>query len=186
MSDSQENLRKLFLIGYDDLKAQLTHRLGSVELASDALHDTWLRLERAVPIGPVLRPKPYLLRIAYNLALKRLNRERTTVSLDEARTALDLFDEAPDAARIVEGRSDLDRLKQAVQELTPRRRDILFASRLEGVPLHRLAVRHGISQRMVERELLAAVTHCARHLDRSVIRRFGPDPVSAGNKKTTP
>ena len=72
----RELLRRVFLLGYDDLKLRLTRRLGSAELASDALQDTWIRLERASSIGPVLSPRPYILRVAYNIALKRLRRER--------------------------------------------------------------------------------------------------------------
>ena len=98
MTDSSpDSLRQVFLLGYDDLKARLTQRLGSAELASDALQDAWLRLEKVTLIGPVQRPWPYVLRIAYNIALKRLRREREIVTLDDARAALSLVDDAPDS-----------------------------------------------------------------------------------------
>ena len=46
MSDSsRSSLRELLAQRYDDLKRRLTWRLGSAELASDALHDTWVHLE---------------------------------------------------------------------------------------------------------------------------------------------
>lgn len=173
---SRDVLRRMFLVGYEDLKIRLTKRLGSAELAGDALHDAWLRLEATAPIGPVHRPRPYILRIAYNIALKRLIGQRATVTLDAAREALDLRDDSPDPAATLEARSDLASLARAVEELTPRRRQILFASRLEGTSLHALAERYGISQRMVERELRHAVLHCAQRLDRKIVRRFGPRP----------
>lgn len=167
-------LRQLLLGGYGELKTRLAQRLGSAELAADVLQDTWLRLERAAPAGPVRQPKSYLLRIAYNIALKRRQAEHETVTLDDARTALDLSDDAPDPASVVEWRSEIAMLQQAVAELTPRQQDILVASRLNNVPLAELAARHGISQRWVERELRHAVLHCARRLDRKVVQRFGP------------
>ena len=185
MTDSSpDSLRQVFLLGYDDLKARLTQRLGSAELASDALQDAWLRLEKVTLIGPVQRPWPYVLRIAYNIALKRLRREREIVTLDDARAALSLVDEAPDADRVVRARLELVQLRRAVEELSPRQREILFASRLDGVPLQELADRHGISQRMVERDLKHAVLHCAARLDRKIIQRFGPRLREASTKET--
>ena len=45
MPTSLSVLRDFMLQRYDDLKARLTRRLGCPDLASDALQDTWLRLE---------------------------------------------------------------------------------------------------------------------------------------------
>jgi RNA polymerase sigma factor (sigma-70 family) len=176
-------LRQLLVGGYGELKARLTQRLGSAELAGDVLQDTWLRLERAAPVGPVRLPQSYLLRIAYNIALKRRQAERKTVTLDDARSVLDLADDMPDPASVAEGRSEVALLRQAVAELTPRQREILFASRLDNVPLAELAARYGISQRWVERELRFAVLHCAGRLDRKVVRRFGPRPREGSTNK---
>jgi RNA polymerase sigma-70 factor, ECF subfamily len=180
----REKLRRHYLLGYDELKTWLTRRLGSAELAGDALQDAWLRLETAAPAAPIDRPHSYLLRIAYNLALRRRERAARTVTLDDARAALDLIDDAPDPARIWEARAELDLLKQAMRELTPRRRDILLASRLEQIPLHRIAARHGISQRMVERELKRALTHCAERLGKKLVQRFGPRQGRVSDSET--
>jgi RNA polymerase sigma-70 factor (ECF subfamily) len=177
MTDTiREFLRRHYLLGYEELKTRLTQRLGSAELASDALQDTWLRLDKAAPAEPIDRPYSYILRIAYNLGLRSRERIRGTVTLDDARAALSLVDEAPDPARVWEARAEFEMLKQVMKELTPRRRDILLASRLEGVPLHEIAVRHGVSQRMAERELKSALTYCAERLGKKIIQRFGPRP----------
>lgn len=176
-------LRQLLLGGYGELKTRLTRRLGSAELAADVLQDTWLRLECATPSEPIRRPKSYLFRIAYNIALKRRGAERETVTLDDAEAALGLVDEAPGPASIVENRSELALLREALAELTRRQREILFAARLDNVPLSELARRHGLSQRWVERELRHAVLHCARRLDRKVVQRFGPKPREGSIEK---
>jgi RNA polymerase sigma-70 factor, ECF subfamily len=177
-------LRRHYLLGYDELKARLTQRLGSAELAGDALQDAWLRLDKAAPSAPVDRPHSYILRIAYNLGLRSRERGARTVTLDDARAALDLIDDAPGPARISEARAELDQLKQAMRELSPRQRDILLASRLRQVPLRALALRHGISQRMVERELKTALTHCAERLGKKLIQRFGPRQGHVSNDET--
>jgi len=181
MTDSSRDLlRRIFLLGYDDLKVRLTRRLGSVELAGDALHDAWLRLEHTTPIGPVLRPRPYILRIAYNIGLKRLRGERDLVTLDEVREELNLVDEAPTPAQTIETRAELNLLLQAAEELTPRRRDILFAARLDGDSVAAIARRFGISERAVARELKSAVLYCAERVGRKFVQRRGrrPDDVA--------
>lgn len=173
---NREILRRFFLQAYHDLRAQLARRLGSVELASDALHETWLRLERAEPADAVLSPRRYLLQMASNAAFKRLGVENRLVTLDDAKAAIGLADETPDPERAVIARSELDALARALSELTPRRRSILLASRLEGIPLRIIAERLGISQRLVEIELKHALAHCALRLNRNLIQRFGPKP----------
>jgi RNA polymerase sigma-70 factor (ECF subfamily) len=177
MSDSsRELLRRIFLLGYDDLKVRLTRRLGSVELAGDALHDAWLRLEHATPIGPVVRPRPYILRIAYNIALKRLRGQGDMVTLEDVREELNLVDDAPTPVRIMEARAELNLLLQAAEELTPRRRDILFAARLDGEPVRAIALRFGISERVVARELRSAILYCAERVDRKFVQGRGRKP----------
>lgn len=170
---SRDALRSAFLRGYDDLKVRLARRLGSAELAGDAMQETWLRLERAV-IGPVTRPKPYIFRIAYNIALGRLRGDRDMVTLEEVREELHLVDDAPSPSEVVEARKDFDLLLRAAEELSPRQRDILFAARLDGVPLQDIARRLGIPERTVARELRRALLHCAARVDRRSHQRRGP------------
>jgi RNA polymerase sigma-70 factor (ECF subfamily) len=173
---TRETLRHVLLLGYDDLRARLTRRFGSVELASDALHETWLRLETAAPAATVLSPKHYVLQMAVNAALKSLKTENRFVGLTDAKMAIGLVDDAPDQERHSIARSDLEALAGAISELTPRRREILLLSRLKGMPLWAIAERLGISQRLVEIELKHALAFCALRLDRTVVKRFGPRP----------
>ena len=44
-------LRDLIVQRYDDLKRRLTHRLGSADLAGEALHDTGCVLNSRSPTG---------------------------------------------------------------------------------------------------------------------------------------
>jgi RNA polymerase sigma-70 factor, ECF subfamily len=180
-----ESLRRRLVLDYEALKRQLARYLGSAELASEALQDTWLRLERARPRQPVQRPFLYLLRIAYNIALKRRQSERGTATLEEARAALNLVDDAPDPERVAEARSELAALEKALAVLSPRRREILIASRADSIPLREIAARLGVSQRLVEMELKLALIHCGRHLDRKIIQRFGPQPVEGSDSRET-
>ena len=123
--------------------------------------------------------------MAYNIALKRRQGERGTATLEEARAALKLVDEAPDPERVAEGRSEVAALERALAELPPRRREILIASRADGTPLREIAISLGVSQRLVEMELKLALIHCGRHLDRKIVQRFGPRPVKGSDNQKT-
>nr|WP_283472113.1 sigma-70 region 4 domain-containing protein [Methylosinus trichosporium] len=61
----------------------------------------------------------------------------------------------------------MELLRQALEELTPRRRLILLASRVEGTPLRQIADDLGLSRRMVDMELRRALRHCAMRLRRA-------------------
>jgi RNA polymerase sigma factor (sigma-70 family) len=169
----RDALRRFFLTGYDELRARLTRRLGSAELANDALHETWLKIDSAAP-ETLLSPKHYLLQMASNVALKRLSAENRFVTLSDAKIAIGLVADDPDPERAALARSEVAALASALAELTPRRRDILLASRLNAVPLWAIAEKLGISQRLVEIELKHALAHCALRLQRKVVQRFGP------------
>jgi RNA polymerase sigma factor (sigma-70 family) len=179
---NRDALQRFLVLGYDELRSRLTRRLGSVELASDVLHETWIRIESATPAGVVRSPRNYLLQIAANVALRRLKAENGSVAVTDASMAVGIVDDAPDPESAAMARSEVAALAKALSELTPRRRDILLLSRLEGVQLWAIAERLGVSQRLVEIELKHALAHCALRVERDVIKRFGP--MSPGGHQT--
>jgi RNA polymerase sigma factor (sigma-70 family) len=126
-------LRQLLLQGYDELKQRLTQRLGSPELAGEAIQDTWLRLQHTEAIGTVRSPANYLFRVALNLARDRLSADRRLLTAVEIETLLDIAAETPDPARTAEMRSELRAVEQLIAELPPRQREILVAARLDGM-----------------------------------------------------
>ncbi|NVO17999.1 MAG: RNA polymerase sigma factor [Rhodoplanes sp.] len=169
-------LRDLLISDYNDLGRQLAHRLGSIELAREALQDTFLRLERIADVGQMRSPKAYLLRIALNIAIDRRRAESRHLTAAEVDSLLSLPDESPDPCRTLEARSDLELLTRAIDELPQRCREIFLAARVGDVPHRDLAERFGVSVRTIEIELKTAVEHCAARLGRKWKRRFGPRP----------
>jgi RNA polymerase sigma-70 factor (ECF subfamily) len=167
-------LRQLLVGEYDKLKTQLARRLGSHDLAGEVLQETYLHLQRPLRIGAIGNPKHYLLTIATNIARMSFRRERRLTSLSELDEALGFVDETPDPLRSLEAREQFEALNAAFAELTPRRRHILFASRLEGRKLRDIAAELGLTQRSVEKELKVALMLCGLKLRREVVQRFGP------------
>ncbi|WP_198086654.1 RNA polymerase sigma factor [Variovorax sp. E3] len=151
-------LRSFLVQRYDQLKQRLALRLGNEELAEDALHDTWLKLQRSQPIaGPIATPQAYLLRMAVNLAIDvRRAQSQVLVSEDIEVLMNELPDPAPGPAEVAEARSQLEALDGLLLRLPPRRREILLLVRLEGWSQRDVAKRLGIPVRTVEYELKAA------------------------------
>jgi RNA polymerase sigma-70 factor, ECF subfamily len=173
---SRITLRRLLLVGYDDLKNRLTRRLGSAELAGEALQDTFVRLECAGEIGPVNSPQAYLFRTALNLAADRRRAENRRLTVSEVEDLLEIADETPGPAHVAEARSDIEMLERALGELPQRCREIFLAVWVYGVPRQRLAERFGVSERTIKVELRRAREHCALRLDRDVTKRFPSSP----------
>ncbi|MTD92736.1 sigma-70 family RNA polymerase sigma factor [Hyphomicrobium sp. xq] len=171
-------LRALLEAGYADLKRRLARRLGSVDAASEVLHDTYLRLERFDGAIPIANPHAYLLRMVLNVAADRQRADKRLLSAVEVDELWRLSEDVLDAEAITAARSELDEFAIALQELPPRCQAILLAARVEELPHDVIAERFGISNRMVQFELRRALEHCAARLGRKVVRRFGPPPKS--------
>jgi RNA polymerase sigma-70 factor, ECF subfamily len=152
-------IRRLFVEGYDDLKARLTQRLGSADRAGDALHDAWLRLARVEAIGAIQSPRSYLFRIALNAADDQRRLERRFLSAVEIESLLEVPGDAPTPEATVLARSDLDVFRTILAELPVRRRAIFLAARIGNVPRQVIADRLGVSRRLVAKELLLAHKH---------------------------
>ncbi|MBR1218970.1 sigma-70 family RNA polymerase sigma factor [Bradyrhizobium sp. U87765 SZCCT0131] len=165
-------LRDLISERYDELKARLTRRLGSEELARESLNETWLRLNRPNDAGTVDSPTGYVMRMAVNVATDHRRAESRRARRADVTAALEIADPAPDPAREVEARQQLDALRRALAALPPRTRDILIAARLEGRPQQEIADRYGISPRMVRIELRRALDYCEAELEENATEGF--------------
>jgi RNA polymerase sigma factor (sigma-70 family) len=163
---SLATLRHVLIVRYDDLRRRLTRRLGSAELAGEALQDTFLRLEGASGIASVRSPASYLFRMAFNIAVDHRRARARRLARTEVDTLLDIADEAPDAARTVAARLEVEALMRIMAGMPLRRRSILIAARLDGVPQREIAERFGISLTLVEKELKLAQEYCAARLGR--------------------
>lgn len=153
-------IRRLFVDGYDDLKRRLSKRLGSDDLAGDAMQDAWLRLQSAESTGMVQSPRNYLFRIALNAANDQLRLQKRHASAVEIEGLLELPDEAPTPEETALARSDLEAFKAIMAELPARRRAIFLAARMANIPRQEIADRLGVSRRLVAKELLLAHEYC--------------------------
>jgi RNA polymerase sigma factor (sigma-70 family) len=175
---NRSTLRRLLVDRYDDLRRRLARRLGSTELATEVLHETYLRLDQgSAELGVVRSPKAYVFRAALNVAADhRRSAEGRRLNDLEIEALREIAAAAIDPHKAMEARLEVTTLERALDELTPRRRAILIAARLEEVPHAEIATRFGISTRMVEKELKTALLHCSLRLEKKLTSRFGSQP----------
>ncbi len=185
-------LQQRLLMRYEFFKKRLTKYLGSADLAGEALQDTWLRLERGGELSTLRSPDNYLYSMAVNIARNHIQAESRRLSASEIETLLDVEEDAPDAARVVEARSELQALVTIIEELPERQQAILLAARVDGLSRREIAQRFGVSVRFVQRELQEAQVYCVErsrklthNLFTSVPRELSTDrkpPRIPGNK----
>jgi DNA-directed RNA polymerase specialized sigma24 family protein len=118
-------LQRLLVARYGDLKTRLTRRLGSEDLASEALQDTWLRLQGDQTATVVQSPEAYLFRTAVNAANDRRRAEARRLTRAEVASLLIVPDDAPGPDRALTARRELRDFSAILAELPPRQRAIL-------------------------------------------------------------
>jgi RNA polymerase sigma factor (sigma-70 family) len=175
-------LLQVLLDDYAILKGQLARRLGSLDVADEVLQEAYLRLRRVDTVGSIEHPRTYLFRIALNIAADRQRSESRRLARSEIELLMQLDHDELDPQRIAEGRSSVRALVQALDELPPRRQAIFVAARIERLPYATIAVRFGISTRLVEREIKQALDHCRDRLEINMSRRFGSGHSETSNE----
>lgn len=161
---SRTQLKQILATRYAYLVRRLERITGSKEGATDALHETWLRLDKANVSTQVANADAYILGMASNVAIDQHRHERRHAHDDDVDVLLAVPDELADPERILTARRKIDSLKDVLRGLTPRRRAILLAARVDGQLNREIAERFGISLRLVESELSAAMKYCLQRM----------------------
>lgn len=174
--NGRASLRQLLVAGYDDLKRRLTCRFGSADMASEVLHETYLRLDGTGEMGIVQQPQSYLYRMALNVAADQKRAEIRWANRVEIEALLHADDDQIDPERIVAARSEVAALERALADLPPLRRAIFLAALVEEMPYRAIAARFGTSLRTVEREMSRAFDQCGQRLGKKLAKRAGRTP----------
>lgn len=163
-------LRQLYDDHRSDLRRFLIARTGSVADADDVLQEVWLRLN-AVSSGPIANGRAYLFRMAQNLVLDRLKKQRRRGARDgrwlasehgSLTAALEPVDPAPDAERLLIERDAAERLAKAIEALPAGAARAFRLHKLDGLSHVEVATRLGISRSGVEKHMAVAMTHLRR------------------------
>ncbi|BBK34885.1 RNA polymerase sigma-70 factor (ECF subfamily) [Stella humosa] len=168
---ARHSLARLVEAHYEELRAFVRRRVGSASAAQDVVQETWLRVaaepaERAPePPRPLAQARAYIYRVAGNLAIDRLRRDRLELRHGAGLPLpLEQPGTEPGPDRVVAAREEMAILRQAIQELPERCRDAFLLYRGEGLTMRETALRLGISEKTVEKHVAKAMLHCRRRL----------------------
>lgn len=161
--NAKSPLSEFYLSHWHALRSSLAGRLGSRDLADEAMQETWIRLEALRASPPrVANPKAYLLSIAGNIAIDLIRREKRHG--DRAASAdIDvdtLIDEAPSVEDALLARDELKQLVKALLKLSDKARRVLLMNRCLDMSHRDIAASLGISESMVAKYMAQALRHC--------------------------
>ncbi|MGI9360974.1 MAG: RNA polymerase sigma factor [Parasphingorhabdus sp.] len=166
MSTRRVDLKTSLVARYTHLRERLTARLGSEDLAGEALHETWLKLNEIKDDAPVADANAYIFRAAVNMASTLSTRNRRALGDQEIEDILRVADDTPDPERTAIAKSELAHVWKILSDLTKRQRHIFIESFTGTMSHNELADHYGVSVRMIQIDLRTAILHCVRRSKR--------------------
>lgn len=165
-TDVRGDLIAAYLAHWRMLRKALIRRVRSVEIAEDALQETWIRLDGMQKGGDtILDRQAYILRIAGNIAidLQRRERRHTGNHISDEDLLNSLIDAMPSPETVVIDRQHLAQLALALSQLPAKARTALLLSRCDGMSHADIAARLRVSPSMVAKYLAQSLRHCRDH-----------------------
>jgi RNA polymerase sigma-70 factor (ECF subfamily) len=153
------------------LRAYVRGRFPGVRDVDDVVQESYLRLWQARALQPIRSAKSFLFRIASNLALDTVRRQRFS-PIDDVTDFSGLFvmDDRPDAAASAARQQEIELLVEAIDALPARCREIFILRKLQGVSQKDIAARLGLSEQTVQVQAARGLRRVAETLRRRVNR----------------
>jgi RNA polymerase sigma factor (sigma-70 family) len=148
-------LQDLYREYSDWLTARLRRRFG--DEAEDFGQEAWVRIAPYARSGRVEHPKALLLRIVDNLAADQARRR-------QARKAREPSSEGPVAEVDIAPQVDLILLKQIIQNMPPRLREVFVLSRFAHLEYQEIGERLNVPVTTVQWRMRKALDYCAAQL----------------------
>lgn len=169
MGPNATELSDLIIAERATLVRSVERIVGNRPDAEEVAQALWLKVQAISPDLPIESKRPFLFRLARNLALDRLRGDRRRARLaEEARQILDEVDDGPSADRIVDSLAVLRRVREAAFALPEPTRSIFRMNRFDGLSQKAIAERMEMSTTTVE-------NHVRRALDALAAVRDGRD-----------
>lgn len=149
------------------LRGWLRKKLGCSDLAADIAHDTFVRILSARDVLAGLNePRAYLTTTARRLLVDHVRRQRIEQAyLSELALVSQTMDSAPAPEAVLAAIQSLQELVCALGDLSDNAREAFLLHYLDGESQSEVAVRLGVSVRMVQKYLAQALLRCHLALD---------------------
>ena len=163
-STEQQHLSALYRDHHGWLQGWLRGKLGNTFDAADLTHDTFERLLSRLDRPAVREPRAYLTTIAHGLVVnhwRRLEIERAW--LDTLAAVPEQLAQSPEErALLLETLCEIDAM---LDRLNPKARSAFLMAQLDGLTYGKIALRIGVSERMVKKYMAQAMLHCLQHAE---------------------
>lgn len=148
-----------------ELSRFIVRKLGSDEQVSDFLQDAYLRLRTHENDEAIRNPRAFVFRVIANLIVDFQRRSVNRLQHEnDDEVWQDVADKLPGPEQLYQRRQRLDAIHDALTELPWQCRQAFFLNRVEGCSHAEVAGRLGISESMVAKHLVRAMTHCREKL----------------------
>lgn len=157
----RSHLAKVLEANYADLRRRLTLSVGSLDLATEALHEAYLIVMSKMEIVPRKDAVAYLVRVALNYLKKK--RKKLKRIDDGERDEEELGKVADKAPSPLQAYLDIEGglvLADAVRRLPGRRGKIMIAMAFEDRKKEDVAAAFNVTTRTIETELSQAIQEC--------------------------
>ncbi len=156
------------------LRAWLRNRFRIEDLIDDIVQESYIRILRARNKASIESPKAYLFGTARNVAidlLKDQNKHRAE-PFEEASNIVQIeqWDNAKD---IIEHRNEIQLLKDSIESLPERCREIFVMRRIHGMKSAEISKKLGISTHTVSSQLTIGLKKCTEFIERATKASIG-------------
>ncbi|KGK41650.1 RNA polymerase sigma70 [Nitrincola sp. A-D6] len=158
---------------YEELRRFIRQRTGSSSIAEEVVQETWIRANATSTALPD-NPRAYLYRMAGNLAVDHLRRQKSweksvcfangEQDAYEGTEAEELPNASVDPVEIAISQQELAALNAAVRELPEKCREVFLLYRGHGLSMREVATLLSISEKTVEKHIARAMLHCRSRL----------------------
>ncbi len=131
----------------------------------DLLQAAFIKLEEYRTRGPVENPNAFLVRVAINLAHDDRRKQAVRRHIDcMDPESLAMRDDRPLQDEVLAARTRLSRVREALDQLSPRTREVLLMHRVEELKYREIAQRLGVTVSAVEKHVAKAALFLAERM----------------------
>jgi RNA polymerase sigma-70 factor (ECF subfamily) len=151
------------------LQRFLFARVGNVADVADIVQEVYLRMLRVPNIESIRSPEAYLFTVAQHVLQQHTLRKSAIPPSVEFAEMLNSPAATPDADPALAFAADqcLERLQEALEELTPKARATFMLHRRDGLSFDEISEQLGISRPMVKKYLMKALLHLRQRLEQA-------------------
>lgn len=149
---------------FQRLQRLLLRRGRTQDEAEDLIQEAYLRMQEYCQRGgEVHQPEGFLVRTVLRLASNARRDAHRDLYCDEpAENFTWLTDTTPTPDEVLAGDQCLERMRQALDAVNPRTREVLFMQRLDGMSYAQIAQTLGVSVSAVEKHMAVALAVLAQ------------------------